>query len=817
MSERTAIFVVSLLMYSMLLGSASGEASFENVGGIRDFRVMDIGVMFNCANGKVLLEILAPDLVRIRFGPDGAFSYERSWAVCKEDWKEVEWDCDEQKDFVRIATTELDIYAQKEPFLLSFTDKDGNVISRDASPVEWSRAEEGYMTKCTKEMPLDEHYYGFGEKTGKLDKRRSNMTMWNTDAYGYDKTTDPLYQSIPFFIGLRDGDAYGIFFDNTYRTFFDMGASYEDRYLFGSYGGEMNYYFFYGPSIKKVIERYTDLTGKPFMPPMWALGHQISRYSYYPQERVLEIARELRARQIPCDTIYLDIDYHEGFKPFTWDRERFPDPAGTISSLEDLGFKVIPIVDPAIKAERGYEPYDEGITNGYFLRLGNGSIYKDNMWPGLCAWPDFTRPEVREWWGGLYSDLISCGVDGIWNDMNEPAVFNETREPKKTMVNDTVFWDNGLNTTHRKNHNVYALTEVMGTYEGVKELMGGKRPFILSRAGYAGIQRYAATWTGDNTASWEHLALQIPMFLNMGLSGLSFTGSDIGGFIGTPSPELLTRWYEASVFAPLCRDHTAKGTYDQEPWVYGSYYEGIMRDYLDLRYSFLPYMYGLCYESSVSGYPILRPLFFEFQEDEETYTIEDEFMVGPSILVAPVAEEGADERLVYLPEGTWWDYWSDEPVEGPRWIDYEAPLDILPLFIRGGSMIPEQEPVQRTGKFNNITLNVYPELSEKWEGSYVFYEDDGESIGAPFSLTEFTVKKEGKDLLLETKKEGRYDAGRDSIWLKFHGLDGGRLDKVLTRTRVDGKRTNGVWDKGCLIIEIPDETGVEMLLRESSA
>jgi alpha-glucosidase len=531
--------------------------------------------------------------------------------------------------------------------------------------------------------------------------------MWNTDAYLYDRETDPLYVSIPFFIELKNSKAYGIFFDNTYRSFFDFGCAREDRYLFGSTGGELRYYFFYGPEIKKVIERYTDLTGKPFMPPMWALGHQISRYSYYPQERVVEIAKKLRDHRIPCDAIYLDIDHNEAYMPFTWSRRDFPEPETLVRELNQLGFEIVPIVDPAFKADENYTIYEEAKSKGYLLKQRN-RIYNDLMWPGICAWPDFTLPEVRAWWGEKFKIYTELGIKGIWNDMNEPSVFNE----EKTM-NDKVKFSDGF--SHLKNHNIYALLEVGATYEGLKKL-GISEPFVLSRAGFAGIQRYAALWTGDNTSSWEHLALQIPMFLNMGLSGLSFTGSDIGGFIGTPSPELLVRWYEANTLVPFFRNHTAKGTYDQEPWVYGSYYESIIKKYIEVRYELIPYLYSIAYESHKKGYPILRPLFFEFQEDEETYTIEDEFMVGPSILVAPVLEKGARERDVYLPEGTWWDYYTDKVYDGKQRISYCAPLDRLPLFVRDGAILPKQSIVQSTKeRSRKRTIEVYGKQHSDFE------------------------------------------------------------------------------------------------------
>ncbi|MDY6986349.1 MAG: glycoside hydrolase family 31 protein [Candidatus Thermoplasmatota archaeon] len=679
---------------------------YTPIGSFKGIQEKEGKVHIECENAAIYISAINDGTIKVQLAPHGKIMEEHSYAVVKEDAKPLS--IKEKKDEIELSTSEVKVVVNKKTVLLSFYDKEGTILCKDREPMKWKKAKEGHRCLCTREMPLEEHYYGLGEKSGFIDKRRSSSVMWNTDAYSYDSRSDPLYVSVPFFIGLRDGKAYGIFFDNTYKSYFDFGVKREDSYLFGSSGGELRYYFFYGPNIKKVVERYTELTGKPFMPPLWALGHQISRYSYYPQERVIEVARKMREHRIPCDAMYLDIDHNEGFVPFTWSKD-FPQPERMVKELKAMGFEIIPIVDPALKDEI----YKEAFDRGYLLKRKD-KVYMDHMWPGLCAWPDFTREEVREWWGEKYRTYTELGIEGIWNDMNEPSVFNE----RKTMKDDVIF-GNGF--SHLKNHNAYALLEVCATYEGLKKL-GVKEPFVLSRAGFAGIQRYAALWTGDNTASWEHLALQIPMLLNMGLSGLSFTGSDIGGFIDAPSPELLVRWYEASALVPFFRNHTGKGNYDQEPWVYGKHYEDIIRKHVEMRYELLPYLYSLAYESHTKGYPVIRPLFFEFQGDKETYTIDDEFMIGPFILVAPIIKEGARTREIYLPEGKWYDYHDKKEYEGGKRIVYEAPLDKLPIFVKDGAIIPKQNVTQSTKEKATIFIEKYG--SE--HGTFTLYWDGNE-------------------------------------------------------------------------------------------
>ncbi|MCS7145789.1 MAG: glycoside hydrolase family 31 protein [Nitrososphaerota archaeon] len=759
------------------------QEGFVFLGNLSSFEKRDNKVVLVCGAAKVELQILAPDLVRVRLAPNGVFEPDYSWAVVKRDWPPADFTLEETDRALRVKTSELVVEVQRAPCRLSFFDPEGFLVNADypAYGMGWS----GRRVKCWKSLDYDEHFYGFGEKAGRLDKRRSVMVMWNTDAFGYGPETDPLYKSIPFFIGIRRGKAYGIFFDNTYRTTFDMGHTSEDFYSFEADGGELNYYFIQGPCIKKVLERYTELTGRPLLHPRWALGHQQCRYSYYPAERILQLADEFRKRQIPCDAFYLDIHYKDRYQSFTWNKTRFPDPKKFASEMKAKGFKLIPIVNPGVKADPSNKFFVEGVQRDYFCRYPTGELYLGRVWPGICVFPDFSREDVREWWGSLHAVYVDVGVDGIWNDMNEPAVFVErsvSRQfesifghvmnlvlrrgalppellPQRTMDVEVIHHDHGLNSPHEKIHNVYGLLMCMATYEGLMRLRPNKRPFILTRAAYAGIQRYAAVWTGDNTSNWDHLALQIPMLLNLGLSGITMAGDDIGGFASTPSPELLTRWYQIGAFLPICRNHTILGSYDQEAWVYGEKYLQVIREFLELRYQLIPYIYSLLHQASKIGHPIIRPLLFEYQDDPNTYTIQDQFLVGPYILVAPVVKEGSFKRLVYLPRGEWIDYWSDTKHRGPAYVEVDVPLDRAPIFIKSGAIIPMQPKMLYVDEkpADPLYIHIYPSATSS---TFTLYEDDGETLNhekGEYLLTPFTCILEGGWLTIEVgDREGTY-------------------------------------------------------------
>ena len=675
--------------------------------------------------GKVILfvTILAPDLVRVRCAPRGAFSPDQSWAVVKKDWTVPDVEFKETADSIVATSNELSVIVTKRPLRIGFADRKGRIINRDDSSagISWN----GTEVKVSKEMPQDEHYYGLGEKAGSFERRSSHTTMWNSDIPGYKADTDPLYQSIPFFYGLRNGNAYGIFFDNSFWSSFDFGKECRDKYSFGAENGEINYYFFYGPSPSKVLARYSDLVGRMPLPPLWALGYQQCRWSYAPESRVREIARGFRDRKIPCDVIYLDIDYMEGYRIFTWNNVNFPNPKKMISDLRQQGFRVAVIVDPGIKEDTAYVTYQTGLAGNHFLKYPDGRIFIGKVWPGKCAFPDFTSASTRKWWGNSFSVLVDAGVRGWWNDMNEPSVFDV---PTKTIDLSVVHNDDGLMSSHARNHNIYGMEMTRATYDGVRSLLPNERPFVLTRASFAGGQRYSSTWTGDNVASWEHLQMAVPMCLSLSISGQPFVGSDIGGFIGYPGGELFARWLQFGVFTPLMRAHSVINEKNKEPWEYGDEFTEINREAINLRYMLLPYIYNTMHNASISGIPPMQPMIFAFPEEHKFALTNDQFMFGPDLLIAPVLSEGARTREVRLPSGVWYDFWKGTKYNGSKTIVVDAPVDRIPILVREGAMIPTRQSVQYTDEepINPLTVSVYP--TSRLQANSNYYEDDGHTF-----------------------------------------------------------------------------------------
>jgi alpha-glucosidase len=520
-----------------------------------------------------------------------------------------------------------------------------------------------------------------------------------------------------------------VFFDNTFRSNIDVGHTSQGLLSFGADGGELDYYLIDGPDPKRVIQRYTEMTGRMPMPPRWALGYHQCRYSYFPESRVRYIANSFRERRIPADVIWLDIHYLDGYNPFTWDPERFPDPPRMVRDLGEQGFHVVPIVDAHPKKQPGWSVYDTGLAGDHYVKNPDGSVYEAPVWPseapknpGPSVFPDFSQPGARDWWGGLFKQYTDMGIRGIWNDMNEPAVFKTVTG---TMPLDVRHDNEGQPADHREIHNVYGLLNSRATFEGLLRLQPDSRPFVLTRASFAGAQRYAAIWPGDNISSWSHLQATIPMLAGLGLSGVPFVGSDIGGFAGAPSAELYTRWLQTGVFYPFMRTHTAFGTPDQEPWSYGTMHEAINRRAIELRYQLLPHIYNVMYESSTTGLPALRPLFLEFPEDSATWSMDEQFMLGRDLLIAPVLREGELQRDVYLPKGEWFDFWTGRRHEGGKGLGVPVTLDTTPVFVRGGAFIFRQPVVQHTGEMPGQPLEVHVFPATASEST--LYEDDGET------------------------------------------------------------------------------------------
>ena len=761
--ERACILLSLLSLFSAL----PAHADWHFIGPVVPSQPTGNQITLGSSQALVSITALASDLVRVRMTPGARFGPDYSYAVIKTDWPELRVEFSGSGNARVVRTPELEVRLQFAPFRISFYDRSGHLIAKDADRL--GMAWDGARVHCWKWMPSDEQYFGLGEKSGQLEKRGHAYVMWNTDAYGWGNSTDPLYESVPFFIGLRGGRAYGLFFDNTWRSSFDMGVDAPDQYSFGAEGGELNYYFFYGPDPKKVIQRYTELVGRMPLPARWAIGYHQSRYSYYPESCVRFIADNFRQRQIPCDALFLDIDYMDGYRVFTWDKSRFPDPPRLLADLRKQGFKVVTIIDPGIKVDPNYRAYAQGVAEGNFVKKPDGQLYIGKVWPGDSAFPDFTSEKVRAWWGSLYKGLIDDGVAGFWNDMNEPSIFDV---PSKTMDLDAIFDDHGLHSPHAKIHNVYGMLMSEATRAGTLELRPNERPLVITRATYAGGQRYAAVWTGDNSSLWEHLRLSLPELMTMGLSGLTFAGADIGGFALSPSAELYTRWLEAGVFYPYCRTHTEKGSRNQEPWSFGNRMEEINRRAVELRYRLMPYLYDAFHEAAESGLPVMRALLLDYPDDPQAVGQNYEFLFGDDLLVAPVVKSDEREWDVYLPRGVWYDFWTDQRYAGPRHVNVEAPLDRVPVFVRGGAIIPTQQVVEYTDQapVDPLTFEIYPAGNSTRE----YYEDDGLSFdyqrGVVLREQVSSGERDDTVALHLSAREGSYTPPARSLMFKVHAV-----------------------------------------------
>jgi len=791
--ERTMATLLQVIFAAGLavwLAQAPAMAQgWRHVGNVEAVTTLPDGVELTAGPAKVRVTVCRDGVFRVRLAPQGRFARDASWAVVPSaDAPKPE--IHDHQDEATIALGDVVATIRKSPLLIEFSDRSGNVLLADRPDL--SMAWNGTRVRTWKQMPTEEHYFGLGDKAGPVDRRGRAFTNWNTDAYAWQGATDPLYKTIPFFMGLRKGRAYGVFFDNTWRSSFDFGKESEEYYSFGAEGGELNYYFVAGPEPARVIERYTALTGRTPLPPMWALGFQQSRYSYVPESRVRDVAATLRRKRIPADAIYLDIDYQDGYAPFTVDRKQFPRFEDMISDLREQGFRTVLITDLHIKKQldKGYAPFDSGMREDVFVKNADGSVYTGPVWPGDSVFPDFTLSRVRDWWGGLYRAFVGMGAAGFWNDMNEPSVF---RVPGNTMPLDVVHrLDDGSSAGHRAIHNVYGMQNARATYEGLLELQPDERPFVLTRAAYAGTQRYAATWTGDNTASWQHLAMSTPTLLSLGLSGYALAGDDIGGFIGSPSAQLLTRWYQLGAFNPIFRSHAATDTRPHEPWSDGRAHERVRREAIELRYRLLPYLYTAAEENARTGMPIMRPVFLGYPAAEAFYGNDRDFLFGADLFVAPPVSEALDAHRVQLPPGEWYDVRSGRKYADSDGITLPAHPPEVPLFARGGAIIPLQPLVQHTNEQPEgpLQLRLYlPSSGTAQDCRGSLYQDDGHTLGyrqGAYLRIGYTCESAGDDVTLDSTVARR---GFSPWWtaadVTIYGLKARPRDVLIDDRRID--------------------------------
>lgn len=745
------------------------------------------GILAHVDDELLRVDVIRDDIIRLKISRGAVFDETPTYAVCGDlTATPASFSVEERADAVQIRTAHMSIVVNLSPFRLAAYRADGSVIfAPPASGWEYATLNDAFVMR--RACRAADGILGLGEKTGRLNRKGEDYILWNNDVFDpnserifaagrnaddpradrFSTGYDPYYVSIPFFYHMTTerNDAAGFFIDNSYRAHFDFSPRTSYAYHFS--GGQYTEYVFAGPGIPAILEGYTWLTGRMAAPPLWALGYHQCRWYPYNNEALETLAAEQRKHNIPCDVLWLDIDYMDGYRVFTWNKHLFPDPAAMLARLRANGFRTITIIDPGVKYDPGYWVYDQAVERDVLCKTESGTTYIGQVWPGKTAFPDFATAEARAWWGELNADHVKSGLAGIWNDMNEPATGD--------IPPDAMRFDRGTQ-PHARFHNQYALLMAMGTTEGLLAALPDKRTFVLSRAGFSGIQRYAANWLGDNVSRWDHLWMSLPMAMGLGLSGQPFIGADIAGFGGDTHAELFARWIQYGALIPFCRNHSIIDTLDQYAWSFGDTIEEIARQALTLRYRLLPYIYSAFMHSSETGAPVQQPLVYAFQSDTTVRDIDDQYLLGSQLLVAPVYTPGAIARSVYLPEGAWYDWWSGEHLNGKRFIVAQAPLDRIPLYARGGALIPmwPEAPASTDGYHpRTIELHLFVPTVDG-EYSSQLHEDDGLTFafraGASYRTT-FTLRRAGNELTLEVAVAGNGYAefARETFELIFHG------------------------------------------------
>jgi len=730
----------------------------KSIGSVEDLLFHEQGLSFKTGSFHASISFYAEDIIRVRLRPINCEERKKSYAVVMPPTSN-KVEIKEGKDQVTLKSSKAEISFTKKPFRITLKDAKGNVLSEDDPAFGTSLT--GTEVCTYRKLQEGERFIGLGEKVGPLDKRGRSYENWNTDKFAYSIEEDPLYLSNPFFIGVHDQGVYGLFLDNTHRSRFNFGASSHRYSWFSAQDGEMDYYLFTGKDIASIIASFTRLTGPMQLPPMWSLGYQQCRYSYYPDHEIKSLARTFREKKIPADALYLDIHYMKDYKAFTFDQDRFPDPVGMHKELKEQGFRTVAIVDPGIKVQKGYGTYDRGVTEDVFIKMPDGERYQCEVWPSWSHFPDFTSEKVRDWWKKELQFYKDAGVSGIWNDMNEPAAWGQS------LPEHLEFEMEGQTTTHREARNVYGMQMARATQEGLKSHHKSERPFVLTRAGFSGVQRYSAVWTGDNVSSDEHMLLACRMQMGLGLSGISFSANDIGGFAGEASPALFARWIALGAFQPMFRGHTQVNHRDAEPWSFGEEVEQIARNYISLRYRLLPYIYTCLHRSSQDGMPMMRSLAMIEPRQAEVYDprFENQFLCGDHLMIIPCTSQ-VQWIEAYFPKGNWYDIYTDQKYKGGMTHVLPCPMYRQPVLVKEGAVIPMQSQIQSTAEKHDGTLYLHIYLGA--QQSSVLYEDDGISYryekGA-MKLTSWNLKKDA----LSISSEGDFKSLFKKIKLIFHG------------------------------------------------
>ncbi len=690
-------------------------------------------IVFSFESSDLVLTPLLPNAIRHTWVPTHWRLYtervDGSYAVHRRYWPSLpKATITETPHRVSLQVGELLIEAIRNPFHLRYLAADGRPFLEEVEEggLYWSYWE--YALRY--QLSSEDHFYGLGqldqlgEDVG-LDQRGHRQEIWN-------QHSPPAVTLFPLLLSLR---GYGLLVDNPYKATWDLGCTDPQTFSYRAPAGGLQYYVFYGPNLPRLLRTLIEITGFPPLPPRWVFGLLQSRYGYRSRRELQTIASTFREKDLPCDALILDHFWFREMGDLAFDPWDWPDPKGMVAELKEKGFQLMVIEEPYLTVQS--RNYPEALAKGYLAKHYDGRVYTFDFWPGECALVDFSHPEARTWWATKHKPLLDLGVAGWWTDLNEPA---------KHFPDMAHYGGPAM-----KVHNLMALWMHQALFEAHQQYAPQKRMFILSRSAYPGSQRYGVgLWSGDVDRTFRALRKQITVGLSTSLAGFPLWGSDIGGFGfgGECTPELYIRWFQFGAFCPLLRPHGDQ-TELREPWQFGPEVEAICRRYLRLRYRLLPYIYTAAYEACTTGIPLMRPLVLAFPQEPQVWNQSDTYLFGPEILVAPVYEEGARERTVYLPPGVWIDFWTDTPYPGPSTQVVPAPLEILPLFVRQGALIPLGPEMRYAGEhpLDPLTLEVYRGASR----SFTLYEDDGETthyLSGAYVQTPFETAERAEALTL---------------------------------------------------------------------
>ncbi len=756
-------------------------------------------IQLNSPRATVELSVPAPGLFHIRVHPGAPLPASTSWAVLPLDTPAPDCTLHRDPDHVSLQTAHGELNWSLKTHAWSLKHNSLTLFESIPDSIGFTADQPRFSLRLAEREAL----YGLGESTGTFNKRGLIRDFWNIDVLGHAPAIHPslrqLYVSVPFALSRRDGRFAGLFWDNPHRQSWDMGQTQPDLWQLSAAGGPIDLYLFTGPDAPDVVGLYTRLTGRIPMPPRWALGYHQSRYGYESAKQIRAVAKEFRQRQLPCDVLHLDIHHMDQYRVFTFGKS-FPQPRRLIRDLAHDGFKVVTIVDPGVKDDPRFPVLRRGIQADAFVRSPDGeSDFLGEVWPGSSRFPDFLKASTREWWAKEQGALSRDGVAGFWNDMNEPSNF---ARPDKTLPPDARHHTDFGPATHAAVHNLYGMQMSRASREGALIAQPGQRPFIITRATYAGGQRHAIVWTGDNSSHWDHLRDSIQMLLNLGLSGFPICGADAGGFMDNVTPELLVRWMQLAALTPFFRNHSNLGTVAQEPWAFGSDVEAICRSTLQLRYQLLPLLYSLTAEANRTGAPLMRPLFWHYPNDPVAAARGDQFLVGRDLLVAPILEQGSTARVVYLPNDTWYDFWTGQRFDGGTHHVAEAPLERLPLFVRAGALVPFAPDASHSEAqdLSIITLHVWPGTHPGLD----WYEDDGQSMACEhgdWHRRRFTLRRMGRQCILQADAPTGSFGSRVQTWrILLHDIN------PRAHVQLDGRVAEVLHspEDGIALIEIPN-------------